>query len=655
LDWRDIPGWFGWREGQEEACVHFADGSTFVEVGLYLGRSICSLVEAIVASGKQIAVVGVDTCRGSGPEGPDAVDVHAPAVAEGGGTLAGTLHKNLLACGGDAVTLVVADSVRASQLWPDASLEWVHLDARHDYESVRADILGWLPKVRPGGWLTGDDLNDVSYPGVVQAVADLLPGAQLWCNGQWRWKVPARQHATTARVVRPSPQRGPLQPTDCISADFEAAWYEDWSRAIDLPPARHAKFWELCAIAEALKSRGMLEPGRVGLGMGVGLEQLASLFAAQGCRIVATDQDPDDEKAQQWDNAQLAHSRDDVFYPHIVDRQQFESLVVYEPYDMLSFEERYVGQFDFIWHNCSIGHLGSLANSAEQLLRSAAYLRDGGWLVFTTELNIASIHSTVHDDSQTVLWRLEDLRLLFDAMREEGLQADPLLLRLGDRAEDCWISRDLTDIDVHDPHAVGLKITFGRFALTQILLAFQKRAGATDLGAHDRAWAYNYGVLATHLHLNRDLSAYYVSHPDTAYLSAEIEPVARVVELVVPAGGEGEVELAFENRSDLTVYDCSFTTPYLMPHLVVGTSDPANRESELAHPSWSSSNRPAVSFAEPGDGGRAHRADPGEAFAYRFLVRAPTTSGTYAERFAPVFEGVGDLPDAQVEVRLTVV
>ena len=67
--WHEIDGWFTWREAQEEAVDHFPAGSRFVEVGTYLGRSICSLGEVVKQSGKSISVIGVDTCQGSGPEG----------------------------------------------------------------------------------------------------------------------------------------------------------------------------------------------------------------------------------------------------------------------------------------------------------------------------------------------------------------------------------------------------------------------------------------------------------------------------------------------------------------------------------------------------------------------------------------------------------
>lgn len=185
--WRDIPGWFQWRDGQAEAVGHFPDGSTFVEVGVFLGKSLCSLAEVVAEAGRDITVLGVDTCRGSGPEGQSEVDAHLPAVEHGAGTMAGLLHRNVIACGhADAVQILIADSLKAAALFPDESLTWVHLDARHDYDSVTADITAWRAKVVPGGWLSGDDYDEYAWPGVVAAVGDALPEAHRWSTNQWR-------------------------------------------------------------------------------------------------------------------------------------------------------------------------------------------------------------------------------------------------------------------------------------------------------------------------------------------------------------------------------------------------------------------------------------------------------------------------------------
>ncbi|PYP86976.1 MAG: class I SAM-dependent methyltransferase [Blastocatellia bacterium AA13] len=188
MHWQEIAGWFQWRSAQEEAVHSFPQGSCFVEVGAYLGRSLCSLGEVVEQSSKTFAVVGIDTCRGSGPEGPCQKDYHGAAVTQGGGTFAGALHRNILDCGyGDLITLIISDSVTASRLFRDKSVDWVHLDARHDYAGLTADIQAWLPKVKKGGWISGDDYDEIKWPEVVKAVRDLLPEAKAWSTWQWRW------------------------------------------------------------------------------------------------------------------------------------------------------------------------------------------------------------------------------------------------------------------------------------------------------------------------------------------------------------------------------------------------------------------------------------------------------------------------------------
>jgi len=188
--WSDIDGWFQWREAQEEAAELFPDGSSFVEVGTYLGRSLCSLAEVVRLSGKDISVIGIDTCRGSGPEGWRKKDYHASAVQQGGGTFAGLLHKNILDCGfAETITLIISDSIQASRVFADGSIDWLHLDARHDYRSVCSDIRTWLPKIKSGGWLSGDDYNEKKWPEVVRAVSELLPEATVWGDLQWRFRV----------------------------------------------------------------------------------------------------------------------------------------------------------------------------------------------------------------------------------------------------------------------------------------------------------------------------------------------------------------------------------------------------------------------------------------------------------------------------------
>lgn len=68
--------------------------------------------------------------------------------------------------------LLRGDSVEMAQCVPDGELDFVFIDADHEYESVKADIEAWAPKVRRGGLISGHDYGDDDWPGVEQAVKE---------------------------------------------------------------------------------------------------------------------------------------------------------------------------------------------------------------------------------------------------------------------------------------------------------------------------------------------------------------------------------------------------------------------------------------------------------------------------------------------------
>jgi predicted O-methyltransferase YrrM len=90
------------------------------------------------------------------------------------------LVENLFECGvNDLVTLVPTDSVKASHLFSDNSVSMVFLDTDHSYEHVMAEVLAWLPKVKKGGIIAGDDIGlpnepEPVWPGVRRAVTEVF-------------------------------------------------------------------------------------------------------------------------------------------------------------------------------------------------------------------------------------------------------------------------------------------------------------------------------------------------------------------------------------------------------------------------------------------------------------------------------------------------
>jgi predicted O-methyltransferase YrrM len=66
-------------------------------------------------------------------------------------------------------------SVEATRYIDDGSVDFLMLDGDHGYEAVRADIDAWLPKMRRGGVISGDDYL---WPGVKRAVDETF-GARV--------------------------------------------------------------------------------------------------------------------------------------------------------------------------------------------------------------------------------------------------------------------------------------------------------------------------------------------------------------------------------------------------------------------------------------------------------------------------------------------
>jgi hypothetical protein len=74
------------------------------------------------------------------------------------------------------VTVHRAASVDAVREFPDSTFDWVYIDGNHLYEHVKADLEAYLPKVRPGGYLAGDDYGVEGWwhDGVTRAVDEFV-------------------------------------------------------------------------------------------------------------------------------------------------------------------------------------------------------------------------------------------------------------------------------------------------------------------------------------------------------------------------------------------------------------------------------------------------------------------------------------------------
>jgi hypothetical protein len=89
---------------------------------------------------------------------------------------------------------------------PDRSLDFVYIDAAHDYKNVRADILAWLPKLGPRGCIAGHDYSftqaRIKAYGVVRAVHEIFYCPDMvFLDSSWLVLAPNRKRCRTGRLA----------------------------------------------------------------------------------------------------------------------------------------------------------------------------------------------------------------------------------------------------------------------------------------------------------------------------------------------------------------------------------------------------------------------------------------------------------------------
>ena len=161
------------RRGQVIACLAKQHKWTRgAELGLWEGATM----DLVLGKCPALHMVGVDLWQeqpdNPGPEGYEGWD-HADHEA--------TCRKRL-ACYGDRARIIKGWTVEVADQIDDASLDFVFIDADHSEKGVRADIMAWGRKIRPGGMILG---HDISWPSVRAAVDDLVPG--YWIGPDVTW------------------------------------------------------------------------------------------------------------------------------------------------------------------------------------------------------------------------------------------------------------------------------------------------------------------------------------------------------------------------------------------------------------------------------------------------------------------------------------
>lgn len=179
MQYEKIEGWFDNNDVAlyEEMVSSAKDGAFFVEIGCFKGRSTVAMCELIEKHNKKISFFAIDHFKGSWEHQNDPTVKDLFKIF-----LENTKRHN------ERFMIIPQPSEQAAHIFENNSLDFVYIDASHDYESVKQDLQAWYPKLKIGGTIGG---HDYEWGGVKQAVDEFANenGKQIKRYGYASWKL----------------------------------------------------------------------------------------------------------------------------------------------------------------------------------------------------------------------------------------------------------------------------------------------------------------------------------------------------------------------------------------------------------------------------------------------------------------------------------
>lgn len=182
----DHEGWFNFAEFYSWIVYNNPNFSTFIELGVWTGRSIAFLAQTLklyYPTGDKIHIYGVDLFENTYKWQKKDLREIVENVYD--------IYDRHLKREGvrNFITDIKDYSWAAAAQFDDNSVDFVFIDADHRYESVVKDIDAWLPKIKKGGIISGHDFTYAvtTENGVSQAVRERFDDFQQFAGSVW-WK-----------------------------------------------------------------------------------------------------------------------------------------------------------------------------------------------------------------------------------------------------------------------------------------------------------------------------------------------------------------------------------------------------------------------------------------------------------------------------------
>ena len=187
--YHNIHGFFDFQELYTRIVKELSDGSHFVEIGAFYGKSSAYMAVELANSCKKIKFDVIDTWRGSPEHQIDGWDKQEMMIND---TAFDAFQQNMLPAKG-YYNPIKLSSMEASKLYQDGSLDFVFIDADHSYDAVKTDVETWLPKIKKDGYIGGHDYTELwnapSPNGVKEYIDSKFPNSFERIGNSWLHKV----------------------------------------------------------------------------------------------------------------------------------------------------------------------------------------------------------------------------------------------------------------------------------------------------------------------------------------------------------------------------------------------------------------------------------------------------------------------------------
>ncbi len=170
--YQNIHGWFTFPNLYSQIANHYPSGSNFVEIGVWKGKSAAYMAVEIFNSQKTIKFDCIDTWKGSEEHLDPTMDAFEPELLKDPNYLYNKFLENLAPVK-SIINPIKKPSLEAVTLYEDNTIDFIFIDAAHDYINVLNDIKAWYPKCKlQTGTISG---HDYSWgPEVKKAVHDFF-------------------------------------------------------------------------------------------------------------------------------------------------------------------------------------------------------------------------------------------------------------------------------------------------------------------------------------------------------------------------------------------------------------------------------------------------------------------------------------------------